>query len=430
MEKWWIIKNWLLLSKCYFMKNKFNITLVLLNLFYLNMNSQVNIIPNGSFEVVNPCPSLGPGEINKAIPWFQPNFPEGLGGSSDIFNVCNNTIPLFTTFQYPRTGNGYGGIYLFWEDTNTDRNNWREYIEVGLTDSLKKDKKYCIRFYTNKGNISSYAIKNIQAVLTTDSLLYNSPDYVYISGVSPIMEADSIITDTLNWIKVETTYTANGGEKFLTIGNFSSGANTIYKHVWPFNGIPNTLGYYLIDDVSIYEQPEVFAGNDTLLTLGDSVQLGIVGRSDIFYIWQPSTGLSNPNIANPIAKPKTCITYTLTVTDTNQLACTNRFTDVVKIDVINCDTSTTLTIPNVFSPNNDGINDEFKITSKKIKQLNCKIYNRWGILVGELTAPNAVWDGLTTSGEEATGGTYFYVLTALGEDGKEYEQKGYVQLVR
>ena len=277
---------------------------------------------------------------------------------------------------------------------------------------------------------SSYAVKNIQAVLTKDSLLYNDPDYTYISGVTPIMEADSVITDTLNWTMLQTTYTALGGEKFLTIGNFSSGINTVYSYVWPFGGSPNTLGYYLIDDVSIYEQPEVFAGNDTLITLGDSVPLGTTGRPDVFYSWQPATGLNNPNIANPVAKSTTCITYTLTVTDTNQLACTSVFTDVVKVDIQNCDTSTALTIPNVFSPNNDGINDEFKIRTKKITTFSCKLYDRWGILIAEITKSNGTWNGRTTSGKEASEGVYYYVITATGEDGKKYDEKGYLQLIR
>ena len=130
------------------------------------------------------------------------------------------------------------------------------------------------------------------------------------------------------------------------------------------------------------------------------------------------------------AKPTTCITYTLTVTDTNQLACTSNFTDVVKIDIQNCDTAAAFTIPNIFTPNNDGLNDVFKIKYKNITTINCKIYNRWGLLVTELTKLNDAWDGRTTSGLQAVEGVYFYVLTATGNDGKGYNENGFVQLVR
>lgn len=93
-------------------------------------------------------------------------------------------------------------------------------------------------------------------------------------------------------------------------------------------------------------------------------------------------------------------------------------------------TNDNLIIPNVFTPNNDGVNDVFKITTKKIATLNCKIYDRWGLLVNELTKTNEVWDGRTTSGIQCTTGVYYYTINALGEDGKAYSEKGIVQLIK
>jgi hypothetical protein len=334
MVKSEIIKNWLLLNK----QNKtpafkrITCACALVILLFLNSFSQGNLVPNGSFESYYSCPNGD--NINIITNWFQPN---QAGNSSDAFNACNNVtnlylgVPFNFSYQFPKTGNGYAGICMFFDSTSSNIDKWREYIEVGLTDTLKPGKKYCVRFYTNKGNVSSYAVKNIQAVLTNDSLLYSDLNFGYIGSEVPMIEPDSIITDTLNWTVIESTYIANGGERFFTIGNFSSGASTVYQYTWPFGGSPNTLGYYLIDDVSIYEQPDVSAGNDTLIPPGDSVQLGITGRPDVFYSWSPATGLNNPNIANPMATPGISTTYTLTITDTNQLACTSVFTDTVKV---------------------------------------------------------------------------------------------------
>lgn len=307
--------------------------IIIIMCLFFPIFSQGNLVPNGSFENYSTCPT-GFGSICKTYPWFQPN--DGANypcGSSDAFNICNGDIPLNSTYQYPRTGNGYAGVYLFWDTTTANKDKWREYLEVGLTSNLIAGKIYCIRLYTNKGNWSMWAIKNIQAVLSNDSLLYNDNNFNYVTGVTTILEASSIIFDTLNWVPLETTYIANGGERFLTIGNFSSGASTLYQQVLPYSSVPNTLGYYFFDDVSIYEQPEVFAGNDTLLPLGDSVQLGLTGRPDVFYSWAPTTSLNDPNVANPISTPGITITYTLTVTDTNELACTSVFTDTVRVEV-------------------------------------------------------------------------------------------------
>ena len=317
-------------------KHPFKVSTIFIVLTSLCIHSfaQTNLVPNGSFETYSTCPSAG--QINYAIPWFQPNLG---GGSSDCFNICNFStnpylaIPFNVTYQYPRTGNGYAGIQLLFDTTSYNIDKWREYIEVGLTDSLKSGKKYCVRFFANKGNWSIWAIKNIQAVLTNDSLLYNDPNYDYITGVTPIMEADSIITDTLNWIPIKTIYTAHGGEHFITIGDFSPGNMVIHKLVLPYSSSPNTGSYYVIDDVSIYEQPDVNAGNDTIIPPGDSVQLGSIGRPDIFYSWSPTAGLNNPNIANPMATPSISTIYVLTVTDTNSLACTNVFKDTVNVQV-------------------------------------------------------------------------------------------------
>ena len=69
-------------------------------------------------------------------------------------------------------------------------------------------------------------------------------------------------------------------------------------------------------------------------------------------------------------------------------------------------------IPNVFTPNGDGINDVFKInlSGGSLSNFNISIYDRWGLLV--FTSPNInnKWDGRTTSGLKVVSGTYFYVI--------------------
>lgn len=85
---------------------------------------------------------------------------------------------------------------------------------------------------------------------------------------------------------------------------------------------------------------------------------------------------------------------------------------------------------NVFSPNDDGVNDVFKIASQNIALLNCKIYDRWGILVEELSKLNEGWDGRSTSGLECSVGVYYYVIAAKDNNGKDFNEKGFLQLLR
>lgn len=83
-----------------------------------------------------------------------------------------------------------------------------------------------------------------------------------------------------------------------------------------------------------------------------------------------------------------------------------------------------LVIPNVFTPNSDGANDVYSITSKGMKEWNLTIVNRWGNVVFETTDPGTAWDG-TINGEPCEDGTYFYVLKAKSTS-KEYSKHGHL----
>ena len=97
---------------------------------------------------------------------------------------------------------------------------------------------------------------------------------------------------------------------------------------------------------------------------------------------------------------------------------------------ITVEVPTTLTVPNVFSPNGDGINDDFFIINSGLVNLTCDIYNRWGQLVSTLNAPNQFWDGRVPNGDKAPDGTYMYILQAKGLDGKIFKQEGTITLIR
>ncbi len=100
-------------------------------------------------------------------------------------------------------------------------------------------------------------------------------------------------------------------------------------------------------------------------------------------------------------------------------------------------------IPNVITPNGDGLNDMFPLDPtnndffpfkiRNIYDFTGEIYNRWGEQVYKWTQPLGGWDGRTTSGLELNPGTYFYVITAKGVDGDavtDYEFTGNVTLIK
>ena len=78
-------------------------------------------------------------------------------------------------------------------------------------------------------------------------------------------------------------------------------------------------------------------------------------------------------------------------------------------------TESFIDVPNVFTPNGDGQNDEFRVAYKSIAEFHCWVYNRWGKLVYDWTDPAKGWDG-TINGRPAAEGAYFYVIRAKGTD--------------
>lgn len=85
--------------------------------------------------------------------------------------------------------------------------------------------------------------------------------------------------------------------------------------------------------------------------------------------------------------------------------------------------------PSVFTPNGDGVNDEFRVAYTSISEFQATIINRWGRTVFSWSDPQKGWNG-TINGKPAPEGTYFYIIKAVGADNKPYFLKGHLNLLR
>ena len=88
-----------------------------------------------------------------------------------------------------------------------------------------------------------------------------------------------------------------------------------------------------------------------------------------------------------------------------------------------------LLCPNAFSPNGDGVNDEWKVSYKSIVDFECHIFNRWGQEMAHLTNPAQGWDG-KYKGKVVPTGAYFYVIKARGADGRKYNLSGDINIIK
>lgn len=118
-----------------------------------------------------------------------------------------------------------------------------------------------------------------------------------------------------------------------------------------------------------------------------------------------------------------------------KLTVTNDFGDRLQDSVKVTTKESLLRVPNVFTPNGDGKNDEFRVLYRSLKEYHIWIYNRWNKLVYESTDPSRGWDG-RIGGKVAAEGAYYYVIRAVGNDRDEqtkrprhYKLSGAVNLI-
>ncbi|MTI31024.1 gliding motility-associated C-terminal domain-containing protein [Xanthovirga aplysinae] len=157
--------------------------------------------------------------------------------------------------------------------------------------------------------------------------------------------------------------------------------------------------------------PEIsLSGEIYRILKGESVQLSVGGGDK--YIWEPSEGLNDPLIANPLASPEKTTLYTVQVTDS--LGCKA----LASIQVI---VESEAFIPNLFTPNQDQRNDVLKIYGlEEVNEFTFKIYNRSGGLVYEtnnLDEAIAIgWDG-TRKGKPQPNGVYYWRISGTYKNG-------------
>jgi hypothetical protein len=292
-------------------------------------NAQVNLVMNPSLEQYSNCPSAWD-EIKYADYWtsldttWNPlDWVHDPTGVPDYCNICAGSNPFVgipntpNYHHYPRTGSGMAEVIMFYDEIDTGYS--RDYLEGNLNGTLTLGKSYCVSFYITLEQGSTYAINHIGAFLddgTIDSThRYGRPQSQY----SPQILQTTIISDTLNWVKVQGSFVASGKEKYITIGNFSDKTHTSYI---PAPGVDTTgiyagdvggYSYYLVDDISVIASETVAnAGSDKHISIGDSV---LIGTNDGYLptYWYAHGTVIDSNTAGFYVHPTTTMTYVMSL---------------------------------------------------------------------------------------------------------------------
>ncbi len=282
-----------------------------------------NLVLNPGFQNFSSCPT-GISEFYLCTNWATATTAASDSCSTpDLYATCSSTIGgvnipnCLLGYHTAYTGTGFAGQILGdgVPGCLQTGDNYREYIEGTLSTPLTAGQNYLVVVYMSLADASMWGSNSYGIYFTNTQYVYDACPNPLI-GVTPQLEmCGPAIMDTVNWVPVQWIYTATGGEKYMTLGNFKDDANT--NHVTHNCGSFNPYIYYYIGYVSVTTVGPNDCGvtlildsvNSTCGTNNGSVSVTASACTSPFtYLW--STNATTPLVQN--IGPGT---YTVTVTD-------------------------------------------------------------------------------------------------------------------
>jgi gliding motility-associated-like protein len=275
-----------------------------------------------------------------------------------------------------------------------------------------------------------------QSICENESVVINGKNYdkSNLSGIDTLSGqasggCDSIVIIQLSLIPNKQTFITDSlcpGESIVINGKtYNEVKNSGKETLTALSGCDSIVTVNLLfSDLDLNYTREIF------LVPGQSQTLQIIPNfTPASITWSPSTGLSCTDCLNPVATPTQTTTYIVTITDESGCIITAQIT--VRLDVVD-----DVFVPNVFSPNGDNINDQFKIISDNINLIisDFAIYDRWGNQVyyesNRTPVTHRGWDGSTTTNEKLNPGVYVYYIRLKIPGAEDKILYGDVSLIR
>lgn len=258
-----------------------------------------NLVPNPGFESYHQCPPYL-GQIHEAVGWDSPN-----NNTTDYFHRCSPVadgagVPVNRVGeQTPAEGDAYAGIRT-WIPAGNQYPVYREYLCTELAEALRAGQPYSISCMVSLAETSTHTSDDI-GIYLSNVPFDNERVYSYPPALRP--PEGQLIANTASWTRITGTYIAQGGERFLILGNFLDDAQMTRQRRLQTTDAQEMV-YFYIDDVRVIacEPPAqpLDLGRDTTLCAGDSLSLNLPAfwedpvwqdgtRSPRFTLKQPGT---------------------------------------------------------------------------------------------------------------------------------------------
>lgn len=218
-------------------------------------NLAQNLVPNGDFE-------LGRKNSKSIKPWRFTN-------TVDVFNKVRGAYPGRTSkwnLPAPHSGNKYVGIRI--------ERNYREYIQIKLDKPLSKGEKYYFEMWVCPSEDVPYKSINLGASFEIRKVAYTYDGNLYKHPPSIVLKRTNGIKGIgpNQWLKIGGVYRAKGGERYLTIGDFTINKNEkqLKAKNWYNFLLFHYESYYFIDSVVLYKIPDIKENQSLVKTIDNT----------------------------------------------------------------------------------------------------------------------------------------------------------------
>ena len=222
--------------------------LLFIFLVYTYQAQVANLVDNGSFEIIK-GKVKGLGCVDASADWKNVT-----SAKADLF-VKENKQPIVLTSgnsygkEEPKEGDNYAGLVVYSPKDKIARN----YITSPLTQPMLKGKKYCVSMYISLAEGSKYATNNLGINFHKKQPKQEEAKTI-VEKTAILHNQAKMVNATYGWEKVCGTYISEGGEEFITIGNFTATDKSKIEKtlkIKDYKGVISEFAYYYVDNISV-----------------------------------------------------------------------------------------------------------------------------------------------------------------------------------